>query len=38
LSNCVTTNIFGIVTTAVAGVGYDIADFARRQSSPRSAS
>jgi hypothetical protein len=28
---CVTTNIFGIATAAVAGFGYAVANFARRR-------
>ena len=35
---CVTANIVGIVTAAVAGAGYGIANFARRRIGLRSTS
>jgi hypothetical protein len=35
---CVTTNIVGIATAAVAGTGYAVANFMRRRIAPRSAS
>jgi hypothetical protein len=35
---CVTTNIIGIATAAVASAGYGIANFAGRRIAPRSAS
>ena len=35
---CVTTNVVGIATAAVAGAGYAVANFARRRVGSRSAS
>jgi hypothetical protein len=35
---CVTTNIIGMVTAAVAGAGYAVANLAKRRIAPRSGS
>ena len=34
---CVTSNVVGIVTAAVAGAGYGVVRFARQRIAPRSA-